>query len=171
MQIHRCQKTVPEVPVRTPLGLLQARHCHQTPIPEACKARERLSAHWDPLRVFFLRDTPHRPDMASKPLCLQLREGRWSTYSHIAIWCQCQTLNRRRPSFSLSPELDPATSSLWPSERGDKTGTGMCYLKQKEGFHTWASIPAFRVEKEGLGACLARGDHALEGDTGEISLL
>lgn len=83
----------------------------------------------------------------------------------------CQTLNRRRPSFSLSPELDPATSSLWPSERGDKTGTGMCYLKQKEGFHTWASIPAFRVEKEGLGACLARGDHALEGDTGEISLL
>lgn len=54
---------------------------------------------------------------------------------------------------------------------GDKTGTGMRYLKQKEGFHTWASIPAFRVEKEGLGACLARGDHALEGDTGEMSLL
>lgn len=47
----------------------------------------------------------------------------------------------------------------------------MRYLKQKEGFHTWASIPAFRVEKEGLGACLARGDHALEGDTGEMSLL
>lgn len=47
---------------------------------------------------------------------------------------------------------------------------GLCYLKQKEGFHTWASIPAFRVEKEGLGACLALGDHALEGDTGETSL-
>lgn len=43
-------------------------------------------------------------------------------------------------------------------------------MKQKEGFHTWASMPALRVEKEGLGACLARGDHALEGDTGETSL-
>lgn len=36
---------------------------------------------------------------------------------------------------------------------------------------SWASMPALRVEKEGLGACLARGDHALEGDTGETSLL
>lgn len=41
----------------------------------------------------------------------------------------------------------------------------------KPSGRSWASIPAFRVEKEGLGACLARGDHALEGDTGEISLL
>lgn len=68
-------------------------------------------------------------------------------------------------SSSLSPE--PHLTH----REGGKTGTGRCYLKQKEGFHTWASIPAFRVEKEGLGACLARGDHALEGDTGEMSLL
>lgn len=116
---------------------------------------------------------PCHPDMASKAVCLQLREGRWSTHSHIAIWGQRQTFNHGCPSSSLSPEPYPATSSPWPSEKGEevKTGTEMCYLKQKEGFQTWASIPAFRVEKEGLGACLARGDHALEGDTGEISLL
>lgn len=77
--------SVPEVPMRTPLGLLQAGHCHQTPISEARKARERLSAHQDPLRVLILRDPPHYPDVASKLLCLQLGEGRWSTHSHIAI--------------------------------------------------------------------------------------
>ena len=80
-------------------------------------------------------------------------------------------MNHGCPSSSLSPELYPSHIFSLALREGDKTGPEMCYLKQKEGFHTWASIPAFRVEKEGLGACLARGDHALEGDTGEISLL
>lgn len=108
--------SVPEVPMKTPLGLLPARHRHQTPIPEACRARGRFSAYQDPLWVFSLHDPLHHPDMESKPLCLQLRQERWSTQGHIASCWQCQTLIHGCLSSSLSPEPHPATSD--PQRRG-----------------------------------------------------